>query len=139
MKEAGAFACSMLLVLPSSASPDLRQAEPGSKLPANLDGATSLEGSARERRVFNDRMLARLINRSLVDNRELKILAQDLKDEADEPVSKLVEHEAEESRYCGGDRLQLPAGSAVVCNAQAAACGSGTSPAGRLQRSGQPG
>ena len=42
-------------------------------------------------------MLTRLIHRSLVGNRELKILAQDLKDEADEPVSKPVEHEAEEA------------------------------------------
>ena len=115
-EEAGAFACSMLLVLPSSAIPNLRQAELGPELPANFDGATSLENSAQPGReeFFNDPMLTRLINRSLVDNRELKILAQDLKDEADEPVSKPVEHEAEEARYCDRDRLQLPAGSAVL-------------------------
>jgi hypothetical protein len=35
-----------------------------------------------------------LIHQALVGNRELKILAQDLKDEADEPVSKPAEDEA---------------------------------------------
>ena len=50
--------------------------------------------SARERRVFNDPMLTRLIDQALVGNRELKILAQDVKDEADEPLSEIVEHEA---------------------------------------------
>jgi hypothetical protein len=39
-------------------------------------------------------MLTRLINRSLVDNRVLKILAQDLKEETDEPVIELVDREA---------------------------------------------
>ena len=115
-EEAGAFACSMLLVLPSGAIPILRQAELGPDLPASFDGATSLENSSQPGReeFFNDPMLSRLIHRSLVGNRELKILAQDVKDEADEPVSKLVEHEAEEARYCDRDRLRLPAGSAVL-------------------------
>ncbi len=43
---------------------------------------------------FNDLMLTRLINRSLVGDRELRILAQDVKDEVHEPASKLVEDEA---------------------------------------------
>jgi hypothetical protein len=43
---------------------------------------------------FNDPMLTRLIHQVLVGNPELKTLAQDAKDEADEPVSELAEHEA---------------------------------------------
>ncbi len=39
-KDAGAVACSMLLVLPSCAIPNLRQAELGPRLPANFDGVT---------------------------------------------------------------------------------------------------
>jgi hypothetical protein len=77
-------------------------------------------------------MLARLINRSRVDNRELKILAQDLKDEADESDSQLVEHEADEARNSDRDRLQLPAGSAVLYS-QSPEAGSGTTRAGKLQ------
>jgi hypothetical protein len=86
----------MLLVLPPSAIRDLRQAAPGPDLPASFDGATSLENSSpfgREE-FFNDPMLARLLHHSQVGNREQKILAQDVKDEVDEPVSELVEHEA---------------------------------------------
>ena len=44
-EEAGAIACSMRLVLPSCAIPNLRQAEPGPDLPARFHGATSLENS----------------------------------------------------------------------------------------------
>jgi hypothetical protein len=39
-------------------------------------------------------MLTRLIHQPLVGNRELKILAQDVKDDADEPVSELDEQDA---------------------------------------------
>jgi hypothetical protein len=86
----------MLLLLPSSAIPNLRQEEPRPGLPASFYGATSLENSSQPGREesCNDPMLTRLIHQALVAIRELKILAQDLKDEADEPVSKLVEHEA---------------------------------------------
>ncbi len=86
----------MPLVLPSGAIPNLRQAKPGPDLPESLNGATSLENSSQPRReeLFNDPMLRRLIHQALVGSRERKILAQDLKDEADEAVSELVECEA---------------------------------------------
>jgi len=95
-EEAGAIARSMQLVLPSCAIPNLRQAEPGPNLPASFNGASSLENSSQPGReeFFNDPMLTRFIYQPLVGNRELKILAQDVKDDADEPVSELDEQEA---------------------------------------------
>jgi hypothetical protein len=48
MEEAGAFARNVLLVLPSVASLNLRQAGLRPKLTANFDGASSLDSSARE-------------------------------------------------------------------------------------------
>src|SRR4051812_36325005 len=98
-------------------------------------------------------MPTRLINRSLVDNRVLKVLAQDLKDEADEAVRKPVEHEAEEASHCDRDRLRLPAGSAVLYppspspgagprpagTVQSPPGGPEIRPAGSLRRSDQPG
>ena len=100
-EEAGAFACSMLLVLPSGPIP-ISVSGAGTRLTANSDAAHQPGKliSARDRRVFNDPMLTRLIDRSLVGNRELKILAQDVKDEADEPLSEPIEHKAEEARDC---------------------------------------
>jgi hypothetical protein len=95
-EEAGAIACSVQLVLPSCAIPNLRQAEPGPDLPASFEGATRLENPSQPGRegFFNDPMLTRLIHQVLVRNRERKTLAQDVKDEADGPVRELVEHEA---------------------------------------------
>ena len=86
----------MQLVLPSCAIPNLRQAEPGPDLPASFEGATRLENSSQPgiEEFFNDPMLTRLIDQVLVGNRELKILAQDVKDEADEPLSEIFEHKA---------------------------------------------
>jgi len=40
---------------------------------------------------FNDPMHTRLIDQALVGNRELKILAQDVKDDADEPLGEIFE------------------------------------------------
>jgi hypothetical protein len=55
-----------------------------------------LEHSSEPRRedLFNDPTLTPLIHQELVGNWELKTLAQDVKDEVDGPVSKLVDHEA---------------------------------------------
>jgi hypothetical protein len=61
-------------------------------------------------------MFPRLIDQALVGNRELKIPAQDVKDDADEPLSVLFEHKACEVRACESARLQHAAGSAVLCN-----------------------
>ena len=98
-------------------------------------------------------MLSRLIRRSPVGKREPKILAQDVKDELDEPVSKLVEHDADEARYRDSDRCVFPAGSAVLypSSPQSEAGtgpagkprspqgGSAIRPAGSLRSCGQPG
>src|SRR6185312_17392283 len=63
-------------------------------------------------------MLTTLIDLTLLDNRELKILARDVKDETHEPLSEIAEYQAGEACACQSDRLQLPAGSAVLWNPQ---------------------
>jgi hypothetical protein len=77
-------------------SPNLSLAELGPDLPAGTDGATCLENSSLSGReeFFNDPMLTRSIHSLRVGDRGRKILAQDVKDEADEPGGELVEHEA---------------------------------------------
>jgi hypothetical protein len=77
-------------------SPHPSLAELGRDLPASTDGASYLENSSLSGRgeFFNDPMLARLIHPLRVGDRERKILAQDVKDETDEPGGELVEHEA---------------------------------------------
>ncbi len=96
---ARAFACSMLLVLPSCGIPGLRQAKPGAALPARFnlrhpDSGSELpevfpeevtEGKSSENssRVkvedfFQDPVLSRLINQALIGNFDLKILAEDI-------------------------------------------------------------
>src|SRR5262245_24491907 len=103
----------MLLVLPSCAILNLRQAELGPDLPASFNGVTSSENSSQLgiEAFFNDPVLTRLIDQALVGNRELMILAQDVKDDADEPLSQLFKHKPCEARACESDRLQHAAGS----------------------------
>ncbi len=64
-KVAGAIVCNMLLVLPSRAVPNLRQAEAGTRPAGRL--RSEQRGKrlhARDRRVVNGRMLTRLIDQS---------------------------------------------------------------------------
>jgi NodT family efflux transporter outer membrane factor (OMF) lipoprotein len=74
----------MLLVLPSCAIPNLRQAEPGPGLPAGFppggNGATSSENSSQLgiEEFFHDPTLTHLIDQALVGNRELKILDEEV-------------------------------------------------------------
>jgi multidrug efflux system outer membrane protein len=77
---ARAFACSMLLVVPSCAIPDLRQADPVPDLPADFNGATSSENSSQLgiEEFFHDPLLTCLINQALDENRELKILNEEV-------------------------------------------------------------
>jgi multidrug efflux system outer membrane protein len=78
---ARAIACSiMLVVLPSCGIPKLRQAQPGPGLPADFNGATSSENSSQLgiEEFYNDRMLTCLIEKALFDNRELKVLNEDV-------------------------------------------------------------
>lgn len=88
---ARAIACSiMLLVLPSCGIPPLRHPEPGPGLPADFNGATSPENSAQLgiEEFYNDRMLTSLIEKALVDNRELKILNEDVQIAGNEVLAR---------------------------------------------------
>ena len=89
-------------------------------LPAGFNGANSSKNSSQPRieEFFNDPMLTRLIDQGLAGNRELKILAQDVKDDADEPLSELFERKTCEARGCEGAYLQHAAGSAGLWNPQ---------------------
>jgi NodT family efflux transporter outer membrane factor (OMF) lipoprotein len=88
---ARAIACSVLLVLSSCALiPKLRQAEPGPGLPAGFNGATSRENSAQLgiEAFFNDPTLTRLIDQALVDNRELRILNEEVQIASNEILAR---------------------------------------------------
>src|SRR5438105_3350437 len=75
----------------------------------------------------------RAIDQALLGNRELKILAQDFTDDADEPLSEIFEPTACEARACESDRFQHAAGSAVLFNnPHTPSGGAGTRPAGKL-------
>src|SRR5262249_3108305 len=80
------FTCSILLVLRSCGIRNLPQADPGPDLPGGFKGATGSENSSQVRieEFFDDPMLTSLIDRALVGNRELKILAQDVQSAGDE-------------------------------------------------------
>jgi outer membrane protein, multidrug efflux system len=78
---ARAIACSiMLLVLPSCGIPPLRHPAPGPGLPPDVNGATSSVNSAQLgiEEFYNDRMLTSLIEKALVDNRELRVLNEEV-------------------------------------------------------------
>jgi NodT family efflux transporter outer membrane factor (OMF) lipoprotein len=71
----------MLLVLPScTIIPRLREAEPAPPLPESFNGATSSENSSQlgVEKFFNDPMLLSLIDQALADNRELRILNEEV-------------------------------------------------------------
>ena len=81
---------------------------------------------------FNDARLTRLIDQALVGHRELKILIQDVKEQADEPRGEIYERQAYEARDCESDCLRHAAGSAGLWNPQSPSGGAGSSPAGKL-------
>ena len=133
--------CSMLLILPSCCIPQLRHGEEGPALPDSFNGATSSENSSQLwiEEFFNDSTLTSLIDEALAGNRELKILDEDGKDDADEPLPEIFEPKACEARACESARLQHAADAAVLCNPPSPPGGAGTRPAGELQRGDQPG
>jgi hypothetical protein len=57
-----------------------------------------------------------LFDQAVVGNPELKLLAQDGKDGANEALSEILEHEAREARACASARLRHAAGLAILCN-----------------------
>ncbi len=88
---ARAIACGiMLLVLPSCGIPPLRHPEPGPGLPTDFNGAASPENSAQLgiEEFYNDRMLTCLIEKALVDNRELKVLNEEVQIAGNEVLSR---------------------------------------------------
>ncbi len=88
---ARAIACSiMLLVLPSCGIPPLRHSEPGPGLPTDFNGATTSENSAQLgiEEFYNDRMLTSLIEKALFDNRELKVLNEEVQIAGNEVLAR---------------------------------------------------
>src|SRR4051812_31326391 len=80
----------MLLVLPSCGIPPLRKAEPGPVLPSTFNGATSSESSSQLgiREFYNDPLLLCLIDQALANNRELKILNEEVQIASNEVLAR---------------------------------------------------
>ncbi len=88
---ARAIACGiMLLALPSCGIPPLRRPEPGPGLPTDFNGTSTSENSAQVGvdEFYNDPMLASLIHQGLANNRELKILEQEVQIASNEVLSR---------------------------------------------------
>jgi outer membrane protein, multidrug efflux system len=88
---AGAIACSiMLLALPSCGIPPLRHPEPGPGLPTDFNRATSSDNSSQLgiEEFYNDRMLTCLIEKALLDNRELKNLNEEVQIAGNEVLAR---------------------------------------------------
>lgn len=88
---ARAIACGMLLlVLPSCGIPALRHPQPPPELPPTFTGSTNPENSAQLgiEEFYNDRMLTALIEKALVDNRELRSLNEDVAIAANEVLAR---------------------------------------------------
>jgi outer membrane protein, multidrug efflux system len=88
---ARAIACGiMLLVLPSCGIPPLRPAEPGPGLPTDFNGAADSENSSHLgiEEFYNDRMLTCLIEKALFDNRELKVLNEEVQISGNEVLAR---------------------------------------------------
>lgn len=70
----------MLLFLPACGIPALRNAEPGPLLPPTFNGQTSSESSSQLgiQEFYNDPLLLCLIDQTLTNNRELKILNEEV-------------------------------------------------------------
>ncbi|CAN5216271.1 N/A [soil metagenome] len=82
-----AIACSVILILPSCKIPDLRSSDSGPNVPAGFNSKSSpeietasLESSAQLgiEEFYNDPTLTALIQQALADNRELKILNEEV-------------------------------------------------------------
>jgi outer membrane protein, multidrug efflux system len=71
----------VLYSVPGCKIPELCRPDPGKAMPDTFNGEMSLENSAciDLHEFFNDQMLTSLIDTALVDNQELKILAQDIR------------------------------------------------------------
>ena len=83
-------ACLMLLVLPACGIPPLRGPAPAPCLPPNFNGGNDPENSARVgiEEFYNDRMLLGLIEKALLDNRELRVLNEEVQIASNEVLSR---------------------------------------------------
>jgi outer membrane protein, multidrug efflux system len=72
--------CSMFLVLPSCAIPHLRQTDPGPAVPPDFNGASSPDNSSQLGidEFYQDPILTHLISQALANNRELRILNEEV-------------------------------------------------------------
>lgn len=77
---ARAIICSVLMILPSCGIPHLRLPESAPDLPPTFNGVTSADNSSQlnVEEFFNDPLLTRLIDQALANNRELKILDEEV-------------------------------------------------------------
>jgi NodT family efflux transporter outer membrane factor (OMF) lipoprotein len=80
----------MLLALPSCGIPPLRPPEPGPGLPTDFNGAAGEENSSQLgiEEFYNDRMLTCLIEKALHDNRELKVLNEEVQIAGNEVLAR---------------------------------------------------
>ncbi len=80
----------MLTVLPSCGIPRHRLGTPGPPLPPSFNGATSPENSARVgiEDFYNDRMLLCLIQKAIADNRELRVLNEEVQIASNEILAR---------------------------------------------------
>jgi NodT family efflux transporter outer membrane factor (OMF) lipoprotein len=97
---ARAIACCMFMVLPSCQIPNLRLAEPAPPLPGDYNaaagsGATSpgTDSSENSAKIgidefFNDPLLTRLLYQALADNRELKVLNEEVQIASNEILAR---------------------------------------------------
>ncbi|MBX9677826.1 MAG: TolC family protein [Gemmataceae bacterium] len=77
---ARAFVCGILMVLPSCMIPTLRQADSAPDLPPTFVGVSSSESSAKlgVDEFFKDPVLTELIDEAVLNNRELKVLEEEI-------------------------------------------------------------
>ncbi len=88
---ARAIACSViLLLLPSRGIPALRKPEPPPGLPQTLNGTTNAENSSQLaiQEFYHDNMLTSLINLAVANNRELKVLNEDVQIAGNDVLSR---------------------------------------------------
>ena len=86
-----ALACGiLLLLLPACGIPPLRKAEIGPPLPTTFNGATSTESSSQLgiQEFYNDPLLLSLIDEAITNNRELKILNEEVTIAANEILAR---------------------------------------------------
>jgi multidrug efflux system outer membrane protein len=86
-----AIMCStLLLMLPACGIPDLRPAQPAPPLPTTFNGVANAENSSLigYRDFYQDPMLTGLIDQALANNRELKILNEDVRIAANEILAR---------------------------------------------------